>query len=114
MVSDFDSERNGTLNPHSFNLLTNKIGVFFTTQEIRNIKDVYAKGNCSFYSGELICYRDLFEDVKYSIPEQITALIAQAFNKLDPNNEELVCFKHVISCYNPLKHPHVLSRRKSP
>ena len=76
-TTQFDPESTGLLTPHAFNLFTNKIGVFLTTQEIRNIKDVYCKG-------EKICYRDLLEDVKYSISEKVTALISQAFDKIDP------------------------------
>lgn len=51
---DFDPEATGKLTPHFFNLMTNKIGVFFTTQEIRNIKDIYSKDNgiISYYFQE--------------------------------------------------------------
>ena len=31
-IGEFDSERTGCLPPHAFNLFTNKIGVFLTTQ----------------------------------------------------------------------------------
>ena len=44
-IHDFDAENTGKATPHFFNLLMNKIGVFLTTQEIRNIKDVYSKDN---------------------------------------------------------------------
>lgn len=36
------------------------------------------------YIGDKISYRDLLEDVKYSIPEEITGMISMAFDKLDP------------------------------
>lgn len=31
-INEFDPDRNGKLTPHFFNLFTNKIGVFLTTQ----------------------------------------------------------------------------------
>lgn len=75
-IEEFDADRTGCLSPHAFNLFTNKIGVFLTTQEIRNIKDVYSKG-------EVICYKDLLDDVRYSISEKVAACISQAFDALD-------------------------------
>ena len=44
MIEQFDPENTGLLTPHFFNLFTNKIGVFLTTQEIRNIRDLYCRG----------------------------------------------------------------------
>ena len=49
-VHDFDPQNTGKITPHFFNLLMNKIGVFFSTQEIRNIKDVYSKENGTIYT----------------------------------------------------------------
>ena len=46
-IREFDPQNTGRLTPHEFNLFTNKIGVFLTTQEIRNIKDIYGKGMCN-------------------------------------------------------------------
>ncbi len=40
-ICQFDPDANNTLTSHSFNLLLNKIGVFLTTQEIRNVRDLY-------------------------------------------------------------------------
>ena len=46
----FDPDNKGLLSSHFFNLFLNKVGVFLTTQEIRNIRDLYApnKGINSF------------------------------------------------------------------
>lgn len=44
MMEELDPENTGLLTPHAFNLFTNKVGVFLTTQEIRNIRDVYGRG----------------------------------------------------------------------
>ena len=44
-IEEYDPDRNGTISLPFFNELTNKIGMFLTTQEIRNIKDTYGKGN---------------------------------------------------------------------
>ena len=40
-IKEFDPELTGRLSPHAFNLFMNKVGAFFTIQEIRNIKDLY-------------------------------------------------------------------------
>ena len=48
-INEFDPERTGKLSSHAFNLLTNKMGVFLTTQEIRNIRDVYSKDKGIIY-----------------------------------------------------------------
>lgn len=106
-AAECDPNSTALLTPHQFNLFTNKIGVFLTTQEIRNIRDIYAKG-------ENICYRDLLEDVKYSIPEKITALISQAFDKLDPECTGCAPLEVLCNNYCASSHPHVLSRRKAP
>lgn len=40
-IEQFDPQRTGLLSSHFFNLFLNKVGVFLTTQEIRNIRDLY-------------------------------------------------------------------------
>lgn len=92
---------------HNFNLFTNKAGVFLTTQEIRNIKDVYGKNG-------LIPYRVFLEDVKYSITPKVSSLIGAAYDKFDPSNTNDVSLQTLISAYDVRKHPHVLARRKKP
>lgn len=42
-ISQFDPNYSKLLSSHFFNLFLNKVGVFLTTQEIRNIRDLYAK-----------------------------------------------------------------------
>jgi hypothetical protein len=42
-ISQFDPNFTKALSSHFFNLFLNKIGVFLTTQEIRNIRDLYGK-----------------------------------------------------------------------
>jgi hypothetical protein len=42
-VQHFDNHHQLALSSHFFNLLLNKVGVFLTTQEIRNIRDIYSK-----------------------------------------------------------------------
>jgi hypothetical protein len=42
-ISQFDPDFTRALSSHFFNLFLNKIGVFLTTQEIRNIRDLYGK-----------------------------------------------------------------------
>lgn len=42
-ISQFDPNYTKVLSSHFFNLFLNKIGVFLTTQEIRNIRDLYGK-----------------------------------------------------------------------
>lgn len=42
-ISQFDPQHTGVLTSHFFNLFLNKIGVFLTTQEIRNIRDLYSQ-----------------------------------------------------------------------
>jgi hypothetical protein len=41
-ILQFDPQQTGVLSSHFFNLFLNKIGVFLTTQEIRNIRDLYS------------------------------------------------------------------------
>ena len=41
-IAQFDPDCNRVLTSHAFNLLLNKAGVFLSTQEIRNIRDIYA------------------------------------------------------------------------
>lgn len=53
---DFDPQNTRTITPHFFNLLLNKIGVFLTTQEIRNVRDVYSKDNGNIYTNPRINY----------------------------------------------------------
>lgn len=60
----------------------------------------------------MIAFRDFLEDVKYSIPEKVTSLIAAAYNKLDPKGTNNVSLQTIINTYNAEQHPHVLSRRK--
>lgn len=60
-----------------------------------------------------IAYRDLLEDIKYSISEKVAALIGAAFDKLDPNNLGSVPLQTLIDLYCAENHPHVLSRRKN-
>lgn len=62
--------------------------------------------------GDLISYRDFLEDVKYSISEKVTTLIAQAFDNLDPNNTNKVSLETINKRFIGEKHPHVLTRRK--
>lgn len=40
-IPKYDPEKKGGLSEHAFNLLLNASGVFFTTQEIRTIKDQF-------------------------------------------------------------------------
>jgi len=42
-IAQFDPQFTKTLPSHFFNLFLNKVGVFLTTQEIRNIRDLYGK-----------------------------------------------------------------------
>ena len=42
-ISQFDPNYSKVLSSHFFNLFLNKVGVFLTTQEIRNIRDLYSK-----------------------------------------------------------------------
>ncbi len=42
-ISQFDPNFTKVLSSHFFNLFLNKIGVFLTTQEIRNVRDLYGK-----------------------------------------------------------------------
>lgn len=42
MIAHFDPDNTRVLCSHAFNLLLNKAGVFLTTQEIRNIRDIYS------------------------------------------------------------------------
>lgn len=76
-IQQFDPEYSGILNPHFFNLFTNKVGIFLTTQEIRTVTEVYA-----YDTKEQIHYREFLEDIKYSISENIANLLNQAFDKL--------------------------------
>ena len=41
-TTQFDPDNKGVLLSHFFNLFLNKVGVFLSTQEIRNIRDLYA------------------------------------------------------------------------
>ena len=68
-IAHFDPDHCKVLSSHYFNLLLNKAGVFLSTQEIRNIRDIYApKGITTIDSGQdCINYREFFEDVKYSM-----------------------------------------------
>ncbi len=52
------------------------------------------------------------EDVKYSISERVTTLIAQAFDNLDPNNTNKVSLETINKKFIAGQHPHVLTRRK--
>jgi hypothetical protein len=42
-IQAFDPQDTRALPSHFFNLLLNRAGVFLTTQEIRNVRDLYAK-----------------------------------------------------------------------
>jgi len=42
-ITQFDPSNTKLLSSHFLNLFLNKIGVFLTTQEIRNIRDLYSK-----------------------------------------------------------------------
>ena len=46
-IHQFDANYTKVLSSHFFNLFLNKIGVFLTTQEIRNIRDLYGKSKCN-------------------------------------------------------------------
>lgn len=41
-------------------------------------------------------------------------MISMAFDKIDPEGTGEVALAHLANCYCADKHPHVLSRRKSP
>jgi hypothetical protein len=42
-IGQFDPDNSRVLSSHFFNLFLNKVGVFLSTQEIRNVRDLYAK-----------------------------------------------------------------------
>lgn len=48
-INDFDPNHTGRLTQHEFNLFMNKVGVFLSTQQLRNIKDLYGKGIIMIY-----------------------------------------------------------------
>jgi len=48
-TSQFDQNNTQTLTSHFFNLYLNKVGVFLSTQEIRNIRDLYSKNKGTIY-----------------------------------------------------------------
>lgn len=47
-ITQFDPSDTKVLSSHFFNLFLNKVGVFLTTQEIRNIRDLYSKNQCNY------------------------------------------------------------------
>jgi hypothetical protein len=59
-------------------------------------------------------YIDFLQDVKYSLSEKIAGLINQAFEVLDKKHEQSLPLELLTKSYNPLSHPHSLSRRKNP
>jgi hypothetical protein len=61
-----------------------------------------------------ISYKQLLEDVKYSISGKIASLIGAVFDKLDPTNTGIVPLQTLIDTYCAANHPHVLTRRKKP
>ena len=61
-ISTFDPNYTKTLSSHFFNLFLNKVGVFLTTQEIRNIRDLYgkSKGNALSIQRKTLSYTLIF------------------------------------------------------
>lgn len=52
-ISQFDPNYSKVLSSHFFNLFLNKVGVFLTTQEIRNIRDLYSKNKGTSFSMQM-------------------------------------------------------------
>jgi hypothetical protein len=70
--------------------------------------------NYGYLEDGKIAYKELLDDVKYSISEKIAALIGTVFDKLDPTNSGHVPLQTLIDTYSAANHPHVLTRRKKP
>ncbi|CAM6001506.1 unnamed protein product [Sphagnum balticum] len=104
-VQRFDPQSTGGMSEHAFNLFLNASGVFFTTQEIRSIRD-------QFPHSQGIEYFSFITALRQDITQKRLATIDHAFDQLSVDGK--VAVATLLARLNPLRHPHVRSLTKSP
>ena len=96
-IQEFDTKNAGTMSDHAFNLFLNSFGVFFTTQEIRTIKEGFNKEG-------RIDYISFIQNVRQDISEKRIATIDHCWEEL--SNGDVVNIEELLGKFDPKNHPH--------
>ena len=104
-IPRYDPDHKHLMDEHTFNLFLNACGIFFSTQEIRIIKDSFGDKNG-------VKYIDFLENVRRDINPKRMATIDHCWDELSDGN--VIVLSDLLAIFCPDKHPHTRCKIKKP